>query len=80
MSRSSSVWYTMAKGVITELYFPDVDTPQVRDLQFLVTDGNTFFHDPKVDYHHECEPIDPEALGYRLTNTAIGQNTIQDYS
>lgn len=73
MSRSSSVWYTMAKGVITELYFPDVDTPQVRDLQFLVTDGATFFHDPKVNYDHKCEPIDPEALGYRLTNTAIGQ-------
>ena len=34
MSWSSQVWYTVAKGVIMELYFPDVDTPQVRDLQF----------------------------------------------
>ncbi|MDI4232503.1 glycoside hydrolase family 15 protein [Bradyrhizobium sp. Arg237L] len=73
MSWSSQLWFTMAKGVITEIYFPDIDTPQVRDIQFLVTDGSTFFHDPKVDYHHECKPIHPEALGYRLTNTAIGQ-------
>jgi len=73
MSWASQVWYTMAKGVITEVYFPDVDTPQIRDLQFLVTDGSTFFHDPKVDYDHLCEPIHPEALGFRLTNTAIGQ-------
>lgn len=73
MSWASQVWYTMRQGVITEIYFPDVDTPQVRDLQFLVTDGATFFHDPKVDYRHECVPIHPAALGYRLTNTAIGQ-------
>jgi len=73
MSYSSQVWYTMRQGIVTELYFPDVDTPQVRDLQFLVTDGETFFHDPKVDYEHLCEPIHSETLGYRLTNTAIGQ-------
>jgi glucoamylase len=73
MSWSSQVWYTMAQGVITEIYFPDVDTPQVRDLQFLVTDGATFFHDPKLDYRHDCEPIHADTLGYRLTNTAIGQ-------
>lgn len=73
MSWASQVWYTMAGGVVTEIYYPDVDTPQVRDLQFLVTDGSTFFHDPKVDYEHECEPIHPGTLGYRITNTAIGQ-------
>jgi glucoamylase len=73
MSWSSPLWYTMAGGVITEIYFPDVDTPQVRDLQFLVTDGATFFHDPKVDYQHQCEPMHRETLGYRITNTAIGQ-------
>lgn len=73
MSWASHLWYTVAKGVVTELYYPDVDTPQVRDLQFLVTDGESFFHDPKADYHHACEPIDPAGLGYRITNTAIGQ-------
>jgi glucoamylase len=71
LSLSSQVWYTLAGGVITELYYPNVDTPQVRDLQFLVTDGATFFHDPKVDYDRQCEPI-AGTLGYRLTNTALG--------
>ncbi len=71
MSSSSLIWYTMAGGVITELYYPTVDTPQVRDIQFIVTDKDgTFFHDPKVDYTHACKPIIPSALGYSLTNTA----------
>jgi glucoamylase len=80
MSGSSLVWYTVAGGVITEVYYPDVDTPQIRDLQLLVTDGATFFHDGKRDFDHLCEPIDPDALGLRLTNTAIGQpyTVIQD--
>jgi glucoamylase len=65
------VWYTTAGGVITEVYYPDVDTPQIRDLQFLVTDGSTFFHDGSRDFDSTCTPIDPDALGLRLTNVAI---------
>ncbi|MGF6851412.1 hypothetical protein OKW29_000298 [Paraburkholderia sp. CI3] len=32
-SLSSQVWYTSARGILTEIYFPDVDTPQVRDFR-----------------------------------------------
>lgn len=73
MSGSSLIWYTTAGGVITEVYYPDVDSPQLRDLQFLVTDGATFFHDGTRDFVSTCEPIDPDTLGLRLTNVAIGQ-------
>ncbi|MDB6032628.1 MAG: Glucan 1,4-a-glucosidase, partial [Verrucomicrobiales bacterium] len=71
LSWSSQVWFTIAGGVITEVYYPDVDTPQTRDLQFLVTDGSTFCHDPKVDCTHQCAPIDPDALAYTMTNKSI---------
>ncbi len=70
MSWSSQVWFTLSGGLLTELYYPDIDTPQVRDLQFLVTDGSTFFHDPRVDYKTTCKLIDPKALAYRITNTS----------
>ncbi len=49
-SLSSQVWYTMAGGILTEIYFPDVDTPQVRDFQLIITDGATFFHDAQKDF------------------------------
>ena len=37
-STSSRVWYTLDAGCITEVYYPTIDTPQIRDLQFLFTD------------------------------------------
>jgi glucoamylase len=39
---SSRVWFTPSRGIIHEIYFPFVDTPNTRDLQFLITDGETF--------------------------------------
>jgi len=32
-------------GILNEVYFPTIDQPQIRDLQYLITDGETFFHD-----------------------------------
>jgi Glucodextranase, domain N len=38
----SKVWYTLDDGELTEVYYPDLGTPSVRDLQFIVSDGKTF--------------------------------------
>ena len=46
-STASRVWYTVAAGILTEVFYPTIDTPQIRDLQFLITDGKTFFHDER---------------------------------
>src|SRR5262245_41705684 len=31
----SKVWYTIAQGVVTEVYFPQIDVPNVQDLQLI---------------------------------------------
>jgi glucoamylase len=72
-SLSSQVWYTTAGGILTEIYFPDVDTPQVRDFQLIITDGETFFHDAQTDFDAKCEWPDAPALSFRLTLTAKAQ-------
>ena len=41
-STSSRIWYTASACVINEIYFPTIDLPQIRDLQFLVSDGEVF--------------------------------------
>ncbi|MFM0477201.1 glycoside hydrolase family 15 protein [Paraburkholderia strydomiana] len=69
-SLSSQVWYTSAGGILTEIYFPDVDTPQVRDFQFIITDGATFYHDAQRDFDHRCEWLEAPALSFRLTSRA----------
>ncbi|MGG6892726.1 glycoside hydrolase family 15 protein [Rhizobium sp. BR 315] len=79
-SSASQIWFTVVGGIVTEIYFPDVDTPQIRDFQLMFTDGVSFFHDAQRDFTHTCEPIDARAPAYRLTSTAIGQpyTVIQD--
>jgi hypothetical protein len=37
-SGASPIWFTIRKGIVTEVYYPTVDRPQLRDLQFLFAD------------------------------------------
>src|SRR5437868_7011294 len=67
-STASRVWYTIANGCLTEVYFPTIDKPQIRDLQYLVTDGETFFADERRGMDSEIECLDGSSLGYRIVN------------
>ncbi|HXR96857.1 MAG TPA: glycoside hydrolase family 15 protein [Terriglobales bacterium] len=71
-SAASRVWFTLAQGTLTEIYFPTVDRPQVRDLQYLFSDGSTFMVGERRDLDSSTENLSnsPEAgaaLGYRVT-------------
>jgi glucoamylase len=68
-SASSRVWFTCSHGILNEIYHPTIDRAQVRDMEFLVTDGETFFHEEKRDLESHFEYIDTEALGVRYTNS-----------
>ena len=39
---TSKVWFTVAAGVLSDVYEPTVDTTNVETMQFIVTDGRTF--------------------------------------
>jgi hypothetical protein len=54
---------------LSEVYFPTVDSPQVRDLGYPVTDGESFLHEEKRDLETRLEYLDDHALGYHLINT-----------
>ncbi len=69
-SADSRLWFTLWRGVVTEVYFPTIDRPQFRDLQFLVTDGRTFFHEERKDLTPETERPSEHALGYRIRSAA----------
>src|SRR6476646_2171665 len=69
-STASHVWYTVAAGILTEVFYPTIDTPQIRDLQFLVTDGATFFHDERRNTRSRVACLDEVALGFDIVNTA----------
>ena len=67
-STSSRVWYTLDHGCITEVYYPTIDSPQIRDLQFLITDGETFFHDERRNSVGEIDCVSEAALGFEVIN------------
>jgi glucoamylase len=65
---SSRIWFTCSHGILNEVYHPTLDRAQVRDMEFLVTDGATFAHEEKRDLLTSFEYIHPEALGVRYVN------------
>jgi glucoamylase len=65
---SSRIWFTCSHGILNEVYHPTIDRAQVRDMEFLVTDGETFLHEEKRDLVTTFEYIHEEALGVRYTN------------
>lgn len=66
---SSRVWFTISHGIVNEIYFPHVDSPNTRDLQFLITDGESFCHEERRDLLHQTEYPEQNSLLYRLTNS-----------
>ncbi len=41
------LWFTLGFGIVTEVYYPRVDLPQLRDLGFIVADGAGFWVEVK---------------------------------
>ena len=66
---ASRVWFTLSHGILNEIYYPTIDRPQVRDMQFLITDGETFFHEEKRDLESTISYIEEHTLGYRIEST-----------
>jgi len=83
-SDRSTLWFTLSKGLVSEIYFPTLDKANSRDFQLLVSDGKTFADDTRYDMNHEIQYIDDKALAYKLINTdkdgkyRIIQNIITD--
>ena len=67
-STASPIWFTASGGVLNEIYYPTIDRPQIRDLQYLVTDGETFFHDVHRNQDTSTEYLGDRGLGVRITN------------
>jgi glucoamylase len=69
---ASKVWFTLWRGVLTEVYYPLIDHPQIRDLQYLVSDGRTFFHEEKRHLESRTQRMSANGLGYRVISEDPG--------
>lgn len=68
---SSKVWFTLNNGVMTEVYYPTLDVPNVQMLQLVVVspDGKRVETETE-DTLHRLEVLDSQALLFRQINTA----------
>lgn len=78
---SSKVWYTVANGVLSDVYAPTIDTTNVETLQYVVTDGSTFTDLQTRDMTYTARAIDPGGLACRVTSTPRrgGYQLVTDY-
>jgi glucoamylase len=68
-SLESRVWFTLGRGTINEIYFPDIDAANTRSVRFLVTDGTGEFFCDEESAHHVIEPVEDGVPSYRMTST-----------
>ena len=66
---ASKVWYTLNGGELTEVYYPNLGTPAVRDLQFVVTDGKSWVARETDGTDHAVRLTDSRSLSYQQINT-----------
>ena len=70
---TSKVWYTVANGVLSDVYFPTIDNTNVETLQYIVTDGSTFTDLQTRDMTYTVE-AERNAGGMACTVTATAKN------
>jgi glucoamylase len=67
-STGSKVWYTVADGVLSDVYEPTIDNTNVSTLQYIVTDGSTFTDLQTRDMTYTVR-ADPTGMACTVTAT-----------
>ncbi|MDE2580310.1 MAG: hypothetical protein KGL52_01615 [Rhodospirillales bacterium] len=63
------LWFTLGFGIVTEVYYPRVDLPQLRDLGFIVADGAGFWVEVKRLGTYEVRLIAPGVPAVEILHT-----------
>jgi glucoamylase len=67
---SSKVWYTVAGGALSDVYYPTIDNTNVETLQYIVTDGSTFTDLQTRDTVSTATALDDSGMSCRVTSVA----------
>src|SRR5215213_11641136 len=66
---ASKVWFTLADGVMTEVFYPTLDMPNVQTLHFLIA-SDAWIDDEIENTSHRLELPNPGSLTFRQINRA----------
>jgi glucoamylase len=78
---TSKVWYTVAGGVLSDVYYPTIDNTNVETLQYIVTDGSTFTNLQSRDMTYTTKALDRGGMECQVTATAksAAYSIVTDY-
>jgi glucoamylase len=65
----SRLWFTLGFGIVNEVYYPRVDLPQIRDLGFIVADGEGFWAEVKRVADYRLHLLAPGVPAVEITHT-----------
>jgi glucoamylase len=68
---TSKIWFTVANGVLSDVYAPTVDATNVETMQYIVTDGSTFTDLQSRDMTYTATA---DATGMMCTVTSTAKN------
>jgi glucoamylase len=70
---TSRVWYTVANGILSDVYYPTIDNTNVETLQYVVTDGTTFTDLQARDMTSTVEAVtNTGGMACKVTTTGRG--------
>ncbi len=69
-NETSKVWYTVAGGVLSDVYYPTTDNTDVKTVQYVVTDGRSFTDLQTRDMTYTVRALDSTGLACEVTSTA----------
>lgn len=73
LSDISNVWFTIGHGTLNEVFYPQVDTPSIRDLGLIITNGLDYFSEESVSVDSRVEWANQGIPALSLTNTSRDQ-------
>ena len=65
----SKVWFTVADGVLSDVFSPTIENTNVSTVQYIVTDGRTFTALQQRDMTYSVSSPDPSGMVCRVTST-----------
>lgn len=77
-SLQSKVWFTLANGTLTEVFYPTVDTPNTQSLQFVFCKDQSC--ELEEEMSHSLSVLDNRSLTFRQINRTPGVTITKTYT
>jgi glucoamylase len=68
LSGASTLWFTIGRGIVNEIYYPRIDHAALRDMGFVVTGGADFYSEEQSDCASATLMDRPGIPAYRVVN------------